>query len=54
MLNSYLLVERSALPDYFIKVVEARRLLDSGVYSQVRALAFKRSGLRDRIPAQNS
>lgn len=35
MLNSYLLVERSALPDYFIKVVEARRLLDSGVYSQV-------------------
>ena len=35
MLNEYLIVEKSALPDYFIKVVEARRLLESGVYSQV-------------------
>lgn len=35
MLKSYLIVERSALPDYFIKVVEARRLLESGEYSQV-------------------
>ena len=35
MLNDYLIVEKSALPDYFIKVVEARRLLESGVYSQV-------------------
>lgn len=47
MLNSYLLVERSALPDYFIKVVEARRLLDRGVYSQVsdavRAVGISRS-----------
>ena len=35
MLNEYLIVEKSALPDYFIKVVQARRLLESGVYSQV-------------------
>lgn len=35
MLNDYLIVEKSALPDYFIKVVEARRLLESGVYAQV-------------------
>lgn len=47
MLNSYLIVERSALPDYFIKVVEVRRLLDTGVYSQVgdavRAVGISRS-----------
>lgn len=35
MLNEYLIVEKTALPDYFIKVVEARRLLESGVYTQV-------------------
>ena len=35
MLNEYLIVEKSALPDYFIKVVEARRLLESGVCAQV-------------------
>ena len=35
MLKGYLIVEKSALPDYFEKVVEARRLLDSGKYSQV-------------------
>ena len=35
MLNDYLIVEKSALPDYFIKVVEARRLLESGVCAQV-------------------
>ena len=35
MLDSYLIVERSALPDYFIKVVEARRLLETGVCTQV-------------------
>ena len=35
MLNEYLIVEKSALPDYFIKVVQARRLLESGAYSQV-------------------
>ena len=28
-------MEKSALPDYFIKVVEARRLLESGAYTQV-------------------
>ena len=35
MLNAYLIVEKSALPDYFIKVVEARRLLESGACTQV-------------------
>lgn len=35
MLKSYLIVERSALPDYFIKVVEARKLLESGKFTQV-------------------
>ena len=35
MLNDYLIVKKTALPDYFIKVVQARRLLESGVYSQV-------------------
>ena len=35
MLNEYLIVEKSALPDYFIKVVEARRLLESGACAQV-------------------
>ena len=35
MLNAYLIVEKSALPDYFIKVVEARRLLESGACAQV-------------------
>lgn len=35
MLNDYLIVEKSALPDYFIKVVQARRLLESGACAQV-------------------
>ena len=35
MLKEYLIVEKSALPEYFIKVVEARRLLESGACSQV-------------------
>ncbi len=35
MLSDYLIVEKSALPDYFIKVVQARRLLESGKYTQV-------------------
>jgi len=35
MLNDYLIVEKSALPDYFLKVVEARQLLESGKYTQV-------------------
>lgn len=35
MLKSYLIVERSALPDYFSKVIEARRLLETGVCTQI-------------------
>ena len=35
MLNDYLIVEKSALPDYFIRVVEARRMLESGACAQV-------------------
>ncbi len=35
MLKDYLIVEKSALPDYFLKVIEARRLLESGAYQQV-------------------
>ena len=35
MLKDYLIVEKSALPDYFLKVVEARRLLESGAFQQV-------------------
>ena len=35
MLKDYLIVEKSALPDYFLKVVEARRLLESGACGQV-------------------
>ena len=35
MLSEYLIVEKSALPDYFIKVVEARRLLETGACAQV-------------------
>ena len=34
MLKDYLIVEKSALPDYFLKVVEARRLLESGACQQ--------------------
>ena len=47
MLNDYLIVEKSALPDYFIKVVEARRLLESGACTQVidavKAVGISRS-----------
>ena len=60
MLNDYLIVEKSALPDYFIKVVEARRLLESGVYSQVidavHAVGISRSTYykyKDRILEPN-
>ena len=35
MLKDYLIVEKSALPDYFLKVIEARRLLESGMCQQV-------------------
>lgn len=47
MLGDYLIVEKSALPDYFLKVVEARRLLESGACAQVsdaaRAVGISRS-----------
>ena len=56
MLNGYLIVEKSALPDYFEKVVQARHLLESGKYSQVsdavREVGISRSTYykyRDRI-----
>ena len=35
MLKSYLIIERTALPDYFLKVVEARKLLENGVCDHV-------------------
>lgn len=35
MLKGYLIVDKSVLPDYFEKVVAARRLLESGKYTQV-------------------
>ena len=35
MLSEYLIVEKTALPDYFLKVVEARHLLESGACAQV-------------------
>ena len=38
MLGEYLIVEKSALPDYFLKVVEARRLLESGLSQQVSSV----------------
>lgn len=47
VLDKYLMVEKSALPDYFLKVLEARRLLESGEYTQVsdaaRAAGISRS-----------
>ena len=47
MLSEYLIVEKSALPDYFLKVVEARHLLESGECGQVidaaRAVGISRS-----------
>lgn len=35
MLDEYLMVEKSALPDYFLKVLEARHLLETGACAQV-------------------
>ena len=56
MLEKYLLVEKSALPDYFLKVLTARRLLETGECAQVsdavRAAGISRSTFykyRDRI-----
>ena len=56
MLKDYLIIERSALPDYFLLVVEARKLLESGACAQVSD-AVQRVGIsrstyykyRDRI-----
>lgn len=56
MLKDYLIIERSALPDYFLRVVEARKLLESGACAQVSD-AVQRVGIsrstyykyRDRI-----
>ena len=44
MLKSYLIIERTALPDYFLKVVEARKLLENGVCDQVSE-AVRRVGI---------
>ena len=44
MLKSYLILERTALPDYFLKVVEARKLLENGVCDQVSE-AVRRVGI---------
>ena len=44
MLKDYLIVERSALPDYFLRVVEARKLLESGACTQVGE-AVQRAGI---------
>ena len=44
MLKDYLIVERSALPDYFLHVVEARKLLESGACTQVGE-AVQRAGI---------
>jgi len=44
MLKGYLIVEKSALPDYFLKVVETRQLLESGECSQVSE-AVKQTGI---------
>ena len=47
MLNRYLIVDQSVLPDYFLKVIEARKLLENGTYAQVsdaaRAVGISRS-----------
>ena len=44
MLKSYLIIERTALPDYILKVVEARKLLENGVCDQVSE-AVRRVGI---------
>ena len=44
MLKGYLIVEKSALPDYFLKVVETRQLLESGECAQVSE-AVKQTGI---------
>lgn len=48
MLKSYLIIERTALPDYFLKVVEARKLLENGVCDQVSEAVRRCSARRAR------
>ena len=44
MLDNYLIVHKSVLPDYFEKVVEARRLVESGKAQDVSS-AVKMAGI---------
>ena len=44
MLKGYLIVEKNALPDFFLKVVAARRLIESGQCAQVSE-AVKQAGI---------
>ena len=44
MLENYLIVHKSVLPDYFEKVVEARRLVESGRAGDVSS-AVKMAGI---------
>lgn len=44
MANSYLIIHKSVLPDYFEKVLEARRLLESGKVREVSE-AVRRVGI---------
>ena len=44
MLENYLIVHKSVLPDYFEKVVEARRLIESGKAGDVSS-AVKMAGI---------
>ena len=47
MLEHYLIVHKSVLPDYFEKVVEARRLIESGKAPDVSS-AVKMAGISRR------
>ena len=44
MLEEYLIVHKSALPDYFEKVVEVRHMLDAGDFKDVSS-AVKKAGI---------
>lgn len=44
VLKNYFMVEKSALPDFFLKVVETRRLLETGTCRQVSD-AVRRTGI---------
>ena len=44
MLNNYLIVHKSILPEYFEKVIEARKLMDSGKVKEV-SQAVKQVGI---------